>query len=71
MKEILEKIKKHLEEMNNKKIVVEVGNEKLLRIVKFENYKPYLYSLNEVYPPIEVTPDITCIGSIIYLLREF
>ena len=60
------------EELNNENIIVEVNGERYIKCLRFEDYKPYLYSYNQVYSPIEMNgnDEIKIIGVAIYLIRK-
>lgn len=61
-------------ELNNKVIVVDLNGERYVKLLKYYNDgRAYLFSYNEVYPPIPITEsdNIKCIGKVIYSFRSY
>ena len=59
------------EELDEKLVVVQYNEKMFAKLVKFENYKPFLYNLNTTYPPIEIDEDISLIGTVAFSIIEF
>ncbi len=62
------------EELNNKVIVVDLNNERYVKLLKYYNDgRAYLFSYNEIYPPIQITENdnIKCIGKVVYSFRSY
>ncbi len=58
------------EKLNDKIVFVEINKKKYIKHVKYDNYKPYLYSFNNIHPPVEVTEDVKLLGVMAYSIRE-
>ena len=59
------------EELDGKLVVIQYNEEMFAKLVKFEDYKPFLYNLNTTYPPIEIDKDISLIGTVAFSIIEF
>lgn len=59
------------EELNEKTVVVEIDGKTYAKLVKFENYEPFLFNYNDTYPPIKITNEIKLIGVVALSFIEF
>ena len=58
------------ERLNDKIVYVEINKKKYVKQLKYENYKPYLFNFNDVYPPIEVSENVKLLGIMVYSIKE-
>ena len=58
------------EKLNEKIVVVEINKKRYAKLLKYDNYEPYLYNYNSIYSPIKVTQEIKLIGVVDFALRE-
>ena len=60
------------EELHNKEVAIEINGERYIKLLKFEDFKPYLYSYSPAYAPIAINghDDIKILGRLVYLIRD-
>lgn len=53
-------------------VVVQINEERFLKVVKYNNYKPEFYSLNKMYEPIKIEngDEIYCVGVVTEILKR-
>ena len=53
-------------------VVVQINDERFVKLVKFNNYKPEFHSLNQMYNPIKITngDEIFCVGVVTETLKR-
>lgn len=52
--------------------MVQINEERFLKVVKFNNYKPEFHSINKFYEPIKIENGdiITCVGVVTDILKR-
>ena len=58
--------------LNNKIVVVDINEERLVKVVRFNNFVLEFHSLNQFYPPVVVKQgdEVKCLGVLVELLKR-
>ncbi len=58
--------------LNNKIVVVDINEERLVKVVRFNNFTLEFHSLNQFYPPVIVKQgdEVKCLGVLVELLKR-
>ena len=71
---ILDPVCPEWKELNNKVLVIDLNGERFVKLLKYyEDGRAYLFSYNEIYPPIQINEDddLKCVGKVIYSFRSY
>ena len=67
---VVKAINQSWDKLNEKIVVVEINKKRYAKLLKYNNYEPYLYNYNDIYSPIQVTQEVKLIGVVCFALRE-
>ncbi len=60
------------EELADQDVVIQKNGERYIKQLRFKNFEPYLYSYNEIYPPIPCCEEdeVKILGVVIFMQRK-
>lgn len=67
---LIEETSESWQELNKKIVVIEKGDNRILRKVEIVNYEPLFFSLNNIYPPFPLDKEMKLLGKVTNLLSR-